>query len=418
MARSMIANEVAQAKIVRIADWLVLALAISLPWSTSAVGILAVLWLLALIPTIDWTEVRRQLATPAGGLPVLLVVLGLAGMLWADVALYERWKGFESFIKLLAIPLLFAQLRGSDRGEWVFTGYLFSCVALLVATTIVMAIPPLAARLLHYDYVLVQNAATQSGEFVTCIFGLLFIAVDAVERRRWVLLAGISAVVLGMLANMIFISTGRTALVVMLVLAVVLAIMRLSWRGMIIFFAGAVIVGTAGWYSSPYLRVRTETIWTDLQRYEETGTDSSSAQRVNFWKRSIEFIWKAPLIGNGTGSIHSLFEKSAFGQSGPAGIAAANPHNQTFGVAIQLGLLGAAVLWAMWIAHLFLFQGSGLANWIGLVLVVQNIVGSLFNSHLFDFGQGWTYVIGVGVAGGIALKARAMKGTPGVATGL
>jgi hypothetical protein len=34
------------------------------------------------------------------------------------------------------------------------------------------------------------------------------------------------------------------------------------------------------------------------------------------------------------------------------------------------------------------------------VIVTQNIVGSLFNSHLFDFTQGWLYVIGVGVAAG------------------
>ena len=62
-------------------------------------------------------------------------------------------------------------------------------------------------------------------------------------------------------------------------------------------------------------------------------------------------------------------------------------------MAIQLGLVGAAVLWAMWIAHLLLFRGNGLAEWIGLVVVVQNIVGSLFNSHLFDFAQGWVYVV-------------------------
>ena len=61
----------------------------------------------------------------------------------------------------------------------------------------------------------------------------------------------------------------------------------------------------------------------------------------------------------------------------------------------------------MWIAHLLLFRGGGLAAWIGLVIVVQNIVGSLFNSHLFDFLQGWTYVFGVGVAGGMVLKRRA-----------
>ena len=63
----------------------------------------------------------------------------------------------------------------------------------------------------------------------------------------------------------------------------------------------------------------------------------------------------------------------------------------------------------MWIAHLLLFRGTGLAEWIGLVVVVQNIVGSLFNSHLFDFAQGWVYVLGVGVAGGMALKNRAAE---------
>ena len=54
-------------------------------------------------------------------------------------------------------------------------------------------------------------------------------------------------------------------------------------------------------------------------------------------------------------------------------------------------------------------------QWIGLVIVVQNIVGSLFNSHLFDFGQGWVYVLGVGVAGGMALKKRATEQLAGAA---
>src|ERR1039458_9473859 len=58
---------------------------------------------------------------------------------------------------------------------------------------------------------------------------------------------------------------------------------------------------------------------------------------------------------------------------------------------------------------------AGLAEWIGLVIVVQNIVGSLFNSHLFDFVQGWVYVFGVGVAGGIALKNRALEKSAGAA---
>jgi hypothetical protein len=34
----------------------------------------------------------------------------------------------------------------------------------------------------------------------------------------------------------------------------------------------------------------------------------------------------------------------------------------------------------------------------------------MFNSHLFDFTQGWTYVFGVGVAGGMVLR-RAKEST-------
>jgi hypothetical protein len=58
----------------------------------------------------------------------------------------------------------------------------------------------------------------------------------------------------------------------------------------------------------------------------------------------------------------------------------------------------------MWLAHLLLFRGEGLIAWVGLLVVVQNIFTSLFNSHIFDFHEGWMYVLGVGVAGGTLLK--------------
>lgn len=393
----------------RLADGLIVAVAVSLPWSTSATGILLVLWLLAVLPTLSWVELRRDIATPAGGLPVLLVLLGILGTLWADVTWIERWGGLGSFLKLLVIPLLFVQFHRSNRADWVFGGYALSCVVLLLLS-FVLALWPHPVLLFSQDYgVPVKNAASQSGEFVTCIFGFLFLGHEAVARRQWLWLVGLVAVILAMLANMVFVATGRTALVVILVLLVLFALKNLSPRGILILFAGAVAVGAVAWFSSPYLRVRTETIWTDLQKYQATDERNSSGERAEFAKKSIAFISEAPIIGHGTGTIRALFARAAEGKTGAAGVAAANPHNQTFAVAIQLGLIGAAVLWAMWIAHLLLFRVGGLAEWIGFVVVVQNIVGSLFNSHLFDFLQGWVYVVGVGVAGGIALKHRAAE---------
>ena len=40
------------------------------------------------------------------------------------------------------------------------------------------------------------------------------------------------------------------------------------------------------------------------------------------------------------------------------------------------------------------------------MVVLQNFFTSLFNSHLFDFHEGWMYVLGVGVTGGMVLRAR------------
>jgi hypothetical protein len=84
----------------------------------------------------------------------------------------------------------------------------------------------------------------------------------------------------------------------------------------------------------------------------------------------------------------------------------ANPHNQTLHSAIQWGIPGVVLIYAMWLAHLSIFRGAGFVAWIGSLVVVQNVLSSLFNSHLVDFHEGWMYVLGVGIAGGMVLKDK------------
>src|SRR6202790_1940027 len=93
----------------RAADWLAVAVVLSLPWSTSVSVILIVLWLLAVLPTLAIKDIRRELLTGAGGLPVLLWLLAAIGMLWADVPWPERLDGLGGFHRLLVIPLLLVQ---------------------------------------------------------------------------------------------------------------------------------------------------------------------------------------------------------------------------------------------------------------------------------------------------------------------
>lgn len=409
MGGTALIGGIERAKLERIAESLVIATAVALPWSTSAVSILLVVWLLVLIPTLDWPGLRRELLTPAGGLPVALVALGALGMLWAEVSLYERWKGFDSFLKLLAIPLLFVQFRRSERGQWVLAGYVLSCVILLLCSYLLVIWPEFPLHLSRDWAVPVRNAASQSGAFVTCIFGLAYLAYEAVTRRQWTWAAALVAVMLAMLANILFVATGRTALVLIVVLLALFACKKMTLRGVMAVFLAAAVVATTGWFGSPYFHKQVSKVWVDLRSYQTSDERNSSGERIEFYKKSIEFIADAPVIGHGTGSIRDLFVKASSGTHTSSGARTVNPHNQTFAVAIQLGLVGAIVLWAMWIAHLLLLRGTGLAEWVGLLIVVQNVVGSLLNSHLFDFMQGWVYVLGVGVAGGMVLKRRAAE---------
>jgi hypothetical protein len=165
----------------------------------------------------------------------------------------------------------------------------------------------------------------------------------------------------------------------------------------------AVVLSGLAWAGSPQLRWTTETILRGYQLYKERNLPTSIGSRLQFWQKSLRFISEAPIAGHGTGSIRPLFEEAAVDLFGAAALVVTNPHNQTLNVAIQWGEIGIVVLYAMWLVNLLLFRGEDLATWVGLMVVVQNIFTSLFNSHLFDFNEGWMYVLGVGIAGGMVL---------------
>jgi O-antigen ligase len=166
------------------------------------------------------------------------------------------------------------------------------------------------------------------------------------------------------------------------------------------------VVAGVLWISSPHLRERVTHAAEEVQEYRAERLPTSAGARLDYWRKSVEILSGSPVAGFGTGSIPMLLTPAGV-QGVDAIFATVNPHNQILVVALQLGLIGTVVLLAMWVAHLALFRGSGLISWIGLVAVVQNMVGSLFNSHLSDFTQGWLYVFAVGVLGGTALRQAA-----------
>ncbi|MDP1533309.1 MAG: O-antigen ligase family protein, partial [Rubrivivax sp.] len=319
---------------------------------------------------------------------------------WSD-----RLRSLSSVAKLLIIPFLLYHFQRSQRGSWVLIAFLASCALLLLMSWVVLFAPEVKLAATSHDGVPVKNYIDQSQEFALCMVALAPFVVALFKQRRYALAVAGAALMLGFLANMAFVVSARAALVYVPVLFAVFAFMHLDARRTALLFAGMVVTAAAIWSTSPYLRGRIAGIAAEYQDYQQNIAQSTGL-RLEYWRKSLKFFGASPVFGHGTGSTLQLFERDAVGQIGLAAEVTRNPHNQTLNVAVQWGAIGIVALYAMWFAHLLLFRGGGPANWIGLLVVVQNVVSSLFNSHLFDFHQGWMFVMGVGVAGGMSLAAR------------
>jgi O-antigen ligase len=390
--------------------------AASLPWSTSLPAIFAAVMLVAMLPFLDLRALLSSLKRPICAAPIAFFVLALVGTLWSDAAWGARLYAVGPTVKLLMLPLLLFHFERSERGRWVFAAFLISCTLLAVMSWIVTFDPGLSMKPAGEVSrgIFVKNYIDQSQEFTLCAVALAYpiIMLLRANKTRPALLLG--AIALGFVLTMAFIIVSRTALVTMPIMLAVFGLMHLNRRTNLMILCAAAVVAAIAWAASPQLQRTVTTFARDYRLYEEQGTSTSIGERLEFWRKSLRFIADAPFIGHGTGATHGLFEQAA---TGPTVLASArvvsNPHNQTLNAAVQWGAIGIVVLYAMWLLHLLLFRGEGVASWIGLLVVVQNIFTSLFNSHLFDFHEGWMYVLGVGVAGGMVLKARKSNAKPG-----
>jgi O-antigen ligase len=390
----------------RTADICAVLIALSLPWSTSLIAIFAAAWLVAVAPTLDIRLFLQSLKRPICALPIALFALAVAGTLWSGAAWGVRLYAIGPTVKLLMLPVLFYHYERSRRGMWVFAAFLVSCTLLMAVSWIVAFYPGLTLKPAGEVErgIFVKNYIDQSQEFALCAVALAYPIVTLLRAGRIWLALLLSAVAVGFVVNMAFVVVSRTALVTMPIMLAIFALLHLKWRSVVIILCVAAVFAGLVWAASPQLRRTGETFMSDYRLYKEQNIPTSIGLRLEFWKKSLRFFTEAPIVGHGTGSTRELFEQAAAGNVGAAAEVIGNPHNQTLNVAVQWGVIGVVVLYAMWLVHLLLFRGDGLVAWIGLLVVVQNVFTSLFNSHIFDFHEGWMYVLGVGVAGGALLK--------------
>ena len=278
------------------ADIVAVLIALSLPWSTSLVSVFTVVWVIAVVPTLDIDEFLRSLRTPVAALPIAFFGLAIVAMLWSDAAWSARIHSAGQTAKLLLIPLLIYHYRRSSRGHWVFIAFAVSCTALMAVSfgmllsPTVMGLRPDAA-----PGVPVKNYIDQSQAFSICAVALGFPIIRLWKAKRFLPAVCLAALAGLFICNLVFVVTSRTALVSLPVLVLAFAFSLFAWRGVVAALVATTMVGAALWLASPQLRSKLTSMTAEYQTYQASNAATSAGLRLEFWRKSLAFISTAPI---------------------------------------------------------------------------------------------------------------------------
>jgi O-antigen ligase len=372
--------------------------AFTLPLTTTGQNIaVAVFAVLALI-TLDRPRLVATLRSAAGYLPVALFALILVGVLWSVQPYGVAIRWVTPYAKLLLIPLVIATAFTPRQALQIACGFLAACMVLLAFSWASLLWPSGPWHWFKAPGVPVKDNAVQSGCFALCAFGLAIGTVRTWSQGdRRAIAMGILALLF--LADVFFIYLSKTGMIMATALLVLLIIHTWNWRlALSIAMPSVLIIAVGLWLSGP-AQQRLAEMSTDMHAHDTSGETISTGARMDFWNKGLDFVKQAPLLGHGTGSIKPLYQAMEATQPSPYGEATPDPHNQFLHVTLQVGLVGGILLLAMWAAHFRMFLHRDVVSIMGQAVVLQNFIGSLFNSHLTTVTQGMLYCLAVGVLG-------------------
>jgi O-antigen ligase len=354
------------------------------------------------IATTDIPRVAATIRSPAAWLPAALFALILIGVTWSSEPLPVALKWVGPYAKLLLIPIVMMTPFSRKDGLQITFAFLAACAILLLLSWASVLWPGGPWGWFKGTGVPVKDNAVQSGEFALCAFGLAYAALRHWKENRARAALALSLAAL-FFVNALLVNISKTGILMAGALLALLLLETQGWRRGVLIAIPAMLAIAVALSLSPAAQVRFKQFLEGTEPLHENLENISTVSRLYFWKQSRQFIASAPLLGHGTGSIAALYrgldQSKTFGDI-------PDPHNQFLHTTLQVGLVGGALLIAMWAAHLALFWGSGVFRAMGLAIVVQNVLGSLFNSHLSTVTQGMLYCLGVGLIGALIWSAR------------
>ena len=383
--------EHAGGRIEQFARQLLLLAAFSIPFSTALTNIFAGLTLIAFVPALlADRSLARPLASPAALLALALLALVLVGSTWSIAPPAEAQMGMRKYAKLLIMPMAICLcwrapglparvLRWSLAGSAVLATSLYLVWIDMMPTSslgwwrVGDASDPFAFRnhitagiLLSFAacaaFLLATHETRTRARWAWIAAGLYFGAPILMGNGR----TGYVGLFIGLFA--LYLLRGRVTLLRSVLVAALISTL----------FAGAYVV-------SPNLKLRMDLLVTEVA---VDNPASPNGLRKSYMKVGLQTVLERPLLGHGTGSFSEVFapEAQRIWAASPGELKTRHqPHSEPLLMAVQFGLVGVALYFALLgaVARAALRHRDAVADALALLVAVYGIT-SLFNSLLWN----------------------------------
>ena len=387
-------------RIERIARQLLLLAAFSIPFSTALTNVFIGLTLIAFVAALLLEpSLARPLRTPAALLALALLALVVLGSTWSIAPPDELQDGLRKYTKLLVLPLaLCLCLRAPGLPARILYSSLAGCAVLATSLYLVWLDSMPTSSLGWWrvgdmdDPYAFRNHITIGIllSFAACAAFLLATHAQGMRARLALVGAGLY------FGAPILMGNGRTGYVGLFIGLFALYLLR----GRVtllrsVFVAAAMSLLFAGVYMvSPNFKMRMDLLVAEVSKNDAT---TPNGLRISFIKTGMQAVADRPLLGYGTGSFSEVYAPEAqriWGASPDTARVRHQPHSEPLLLAVQLGLPGVALYFALLgaIGKAALARRDMLADALALLLAIYGLT-SLFNSLLWDPTEAYWFLL-------------------------
>jgi len=311
---------------------------------------------------------------------------------WSPADYGLRFEEVWSWRKLLLFPMAWVLFKEAQLKR-------VAILTLVAAASVYMCFSWAG----HLGYVsldrapsqLLENHATQGVIFASMsLLMLIMLRTESLPIWMKVLFCLLIA---GMVTNIIYVLTGRTAYVSLLLLAPYgawLIASRLKW----LFAAIALGVVALAFYNSDIAKSQVAKGLSDFDRTISGEADAYTSMGIRwvYWENTLRMIANNPILGSGSGGFSADYAELVKNEEGWRATVTDDPHQQYLLIAGEQGLIGLGLFLAA-LGAMLISTGDNDYRRGAIGILLMTSVNGLFNCHFNSFVEGRIFWVMMGV---------------------